>query len=588
MAVFGNPQDILSTPYGYSGQFSPETAVAEQALNRKRLITNLLMQQGLQGAPAGQMVGRFYVPSSPLQGASHLIQAGLGAYLGSKLDDQQKELAQADNDAKNKVIQAYLDARKPKQVMDQVPQPPPAPPAPPAMTPDQAQPEASLPTEPFRGIAPRPEGPYSGEVGAVPMPDMGIQSDKPPLPAQPFSSIAGQENMQGLDMGNVQPADMSQFANPSGPAPQAPSMPPSAAPPAQAAPMPAPQPMMRTIEQSPEDRYAQIVQLMTNSHPAVQRLGAMEFQRMQQENEHNAQRQALQQEREAQREFLANENASNRDVRREGIAAQAQTAMATLQGNMIMRDMALQQSDVNSARHAELLKQQNADRMELQKWQSKLQADTARQHDQTLKSIAEINMQGRKDLAGMKDTSKQESKEQSKESAMGTIAQLRDSYNRLRDMGSITDTTKSGRENALAAAGSSSLGQALGRTFGTQAQSQRNTIEQLRNPLITQIMRATGASAKSLDSNMELQAWLKSATDPTLDYQTNMRALDNLERIINSGHLPGEGGSQAPAAVTPSSGGATLNALPQGAKQIGTSGGKPVYQTPDGKKFIGE
>lgn len=29
-----------------------------------------------------------------------------------------------------------------------------------------------------------------------------------------------------------------------------------------------------------------------------------------------------------------------------------------------------------------------------------------------------------------------------------------------------------------------------------------------------------------------------------------------------------------------------VKALPAGAKQIGTSGGKPVYQTPDGKKFI--
>ena len=32
---------------------------------------------------------------------------------------------------------------------------------------------------------------------------------------------------------------------------------------------------------------------------------------------------------------------------------------------------------------------------------------------------------------------------------------------------------------------------------------------------------------------------------------------------------------------------ATVSALPKGATQIGTSGGKPVYQTPDGKKFIG-
>jgi len=32
----------------------------------------------------------------------------------------------------------------------------------------------------------------------------------------------------------------------------------------------------------------------------------------------------------------------------------------------------------------------------------------------------------------------------------------------------------------------------------------------------------------------------------------------------------------------------TIPDLPKGAVQIGTSGGKPVYQTPDGKKFIGK
>lgn len=35
-------------------------------------------------------------------------------------------------------------------------------------------------------------------------------------------------------------------------------------------------------------------------------------------------------------------------------------------------------------------------------------------------------------------------------------------------------------------------------------------------------------------------------------------------------------------------GGARLDGLPQGSKKIGTSGGKDVYQTPDGKKFIQE
>lgn len=51
---------------------------------------------------------------------------------------------------------------------------------------------------------------------------------------------------------------------------------------------------------------------------------------------------------------------------------------------------------------------------------------------------------------------------------------------------------------------------------------------------------------------------------------------------------------QPPSAVAPPADGnnakpkpsAAVSALPAGAKQIGTSGGKPVYQTPDGKKFI--
>jgi hypothetical protein len=34
--------------------------------------------------------------------------------------------------------------------------------------------------------------------------------------------------------------------------------------------------------------------------------------------------------------------------------------------------------------------------------------------------------------------------------------------------------------------------------------------------------------------------------------------------------------------------GAVIKSLPQGSKQIGTSNGKPVYQTPDGKRFIGD
>lgn len=52
-----------------------------------------------------------------------------------------------------------------------------------------------------------------------------------------------------------------------------------------------------------------------------------------------------------------------------------------------------------------------------------------------------------------------------------------------------------------------------------------------------------------------------------------------IERLTGGTAAPKTGDNPKPAA--------TISALPKGATQIGTSGGKPVYQTPDGKKFIG-
>lgn len=51
--------------------------------------------------------------------------------------------------------------------------------------------------------------------------------------------------------------------------------------------------------------------------------------------------------------------------------------------------------------------------------------------------------------------------------------------------------------------------------------------------------------------------------------------------VVRSIGTPVQSGVQAPPAQT-------TKGLPDGSKLIGTSGGKPVYQTPDGKKFIGE
>ena len=59
----------------------------------------------------------------------------------------------------------------------------------------------------------------------------------------------------------------------------------------------------------------------------------------------------------------------------------------------------IDQAEKGSIRHAELMKQQNADRLEAEKWRAKLETDTRKQ-------IAEINADSRKDIAGMKQSAK--------------------------------------------------------------------------------------------------------------------------------------------------------------------------------------
>jgi hypothetical protein len=111
-----------------------------------------------------------------------------------------------------------------------------------------------------------------------------------------------------------------------------------------------------------------------------------------------------------------------------------------------------------------------------------------------------------------------------------TMGALRDAYNRLESGGGITSIEKGPIENAGASISSSSVGQAAGKLFGTKNQSARNEIAMARPTLLSALMRATGMSARSIDSNAELKLWMTTATDPELDVEANRKALDNIER----------------------------------------------------------
>ena len=123
--------------------------------------------------------------------------------------------------------------------------------------------------------------------------------------------------------------------------------------------------------------------------------------------------------------------------------------------------------------------------------------------------------------------------------------QLRNHYDLLEKSGGIPDVSKGAMSNVVAGVASSTPGQMTGKLFGTENQSARNSIIQQRPLLLQAIKQASGMSAKQMDSNAEMKLYLQAATDPSLDVQTNRRALDLLEKLYgnpkNNSELPMSG-----------------------------------------------
>lgn len=275
--------------YGYNGEVSPDVAIEEQALNRKQQIANLLLQQGLQGAGGGQMVGRFFVPTSGTQHASKLgeIVAGL---VGSHVIDKKRQGISADmNEERARAVQRYIDQTQGKQVPERTL---------PQGTPDQVVPVQGPPN------ITQPADPITGEFGPI-----QEQSAQITIPGTPPT--------QG-------PVNEAQFQ--------------------------APDPMA--------SRKA-VMEAMSHADPRVRE--AVRFME---------QAKAQEEEKKAARDFQAQQNDLNRDVKTQGQEAQLNTMVMLGLITKEQKDAALKQ-----------------------------QAETAKQHDSTLKAIASMNLQGKQDAA---------------------------------------------------------------------------------------------------------------------------------------------------------------------------------------------
>jgi hypothetical protein len=157
----------------------------------------------------------------------------------------------------------------------------------------------------------------------------------------------------------------------------------------------------------------------------------------------------------------------------------------------------------------------------------------ARSSQATSRMMAEFNIGQKEEKA----QEKSDVKKQAKQQLSDVVGQLKTSYDTLLEGGGITSTTSGGRENIGAKMGTSAVGQFMGSALGTKNQEQRQVIEQTRPLLLNLIKEATGMSASQMNSNAEMQMYLKAATDPKLSYEANITALQNLDKTFGLGLL---------------------------------------------------
>ena len=154
-----------------------------------------------------------------------------------------------------------------------------------------------------------------------------------------------------------------------------------------------------------------------------------------------------------------------------------------------------------------------------------LQLQIAQMMDETKR----FGIQSASDAKSEKEQAKLDVKDEAKKSFGFSIDSLISDYNKLNELGGMVDSSNNSVSNAIARVGSSGVGQFLGGTFGTKEQELRDNITSTIPLLVLDIKNVTGASSQQMNSNVELQNFMKAASSPKTSIKTVLKLLNNLK-----------------------------------------------------------
>lgn len=196
--------------------------------------------------------------------------------------------------------------------------------------------------------------------------------------------------------------------------------------------------------------------------------------------------------------------------------------------------------------------------IQMQKERLAAQLEQARQAGADRRMIAQMQVDARKEIAALTASLKgpsatvikaQEKADKIAEGQAGlgeTLSTAKTLVNDLASKGGMTSTSKSSLSNLITSLGTSTVGQIGSRMMGTEVQSKRDELASVRLQLFNAVKEATGMSSTQLNSNVELQTWLKSLGSPDMTKEANLAILTNLENRYLKGMKPAAGTADNP------------------------------------------
>jgi hypothetical protein len=189
-----------------------------------------------------------------------------------------------------------------------------------------------------------------------------------------------------------------------------------------------------------------------------------------------------------------------------------------------------------------------AQALDIAKQQAEARVEAARLAGESRETVARIAADARKEVAQLvaalkgpsaavlKAQEKADKIAEGQEGLSGTIETAKTLVNDLAKKGGMTTTSASPLANLVTSLGAGTVGQYGGKLFGTEVQSKRDELNSVRLQLFNAVKEATGMSSTQLNSNVELQTWLKSLGSDTMTKEANLAILNNIsDRYLKKG-----------------------------------------------------